>query len=334
MKKIKIIIQISICVLFVLLSLYFLLYKEDNNDNIPNKNTIVSYYNKPIIPKGFAKVETETASWKLDESGIPTGWNNGLVIQDGIGNQFVWVPIQEIDYTDTLSKWFYMEEFKEPESHIKNQIEKYGGFYIARYEAGVSDDMQKNIHNISSTTNNIQDIPVSKQGRLPWNYITLKNAKYNAQSMYKESNDINSDLITVYHWLYLAKWLIQSGYNLDNTKDFGNFVDSKFGFSGYYCIDYNKDYEYTSYEYTENKIKQTYNMILSTGASETTRTNNIYDLAGNLIEYTNTYNEYMGYYSVGGYFSELSNKWAFYPSNIGDKTPLEKLGFRIILYFK
>ena len=46
---------------------------------------------------------------------------------------------------------------------IKTQIEKYGGFYIARYEAGVSDDMQKNIHNISNTTNNIQDIPVKEQ---------------------------------------------------------------------------------------------------------------------------------------------------------------------------
>lgn len=329
MKKNKIV--LLICIALSFLSLYFVL---DNNGNFPNKNTIVSYYNSPIVPKCFVKIETETASWNLDENGIPIGWNNGLVIQDSIGNEFVWVPIQEIDYTDVLSKWFYIEEFKEPDTHVKAQIEKYGGFYIARYEAGVSDKMQKNVTNISSYTNDICDIPVSKKGIIPWNYITLRNAKYNAQNMYKNNNDITSDLITVYHWFYLIKWLIQSGYNLENGKHIGNFVDSKFKFSGYFCIDYNNDYEYTSYEYAENRIKQTYNMILSTGASEATNTNNIYDLAGNLIEYTDTYNEYMGYYSVGGYFSELSNKWTFYPSNIGDKTPLEKLGFRVVLYLK
>ena len=334
MNKIKIVISTSLCILIISLLLYFVLDKKTDKDVSLDANIVVSYYNNPIIPKGFKKIETDTASWTLNQDGTPFGWDSGLVIQDNIGNEFVWVPVQEINYEDKLPDWLYISELKEPNEILRKQIETYGGFYIARYEAGVSDTMQNNITNISSTTNNIQYVPVSKKGRLPWNYITLKNAKHNAQSMYKNSSDISSDLMTVYHWLYITKWFIQSGYNLDNTNKFGNFVDSTFEFTGYYCIDYNKDYEYTSYEFAENKMKQTYNMILSTGASETTKTNNIYDLLGNLIEYTDTYNEYMGYYSVGGYFSQLSSKWAFNPSNIGDKTPLEKLGFRVVLYLK
>lgn len=75
-------------------------------------------------------------------------------------------------------------------------------------------------------------------------------------------------------------------------------------------------------------------MILSTGASEYTKTNNIYDLAGNVLEFTDTYSKDRGYFSIGSYYGEVSDKWAFHPRHIGDKTPLEKLGFRVVLYLK
>ena len=60
-----------------------------------NKNeTLQEKYNykNPIIPEGFHTVETETASWEKQEDGAIKGWNNGLVIEDDKGNQFVWVP--------------------------------------------------------------------------------------------------------------------------------------------------------------------------------------------------------------------------------------------------
>ena len=339
MKK-NVIVIIIIFIVLMSIGIYvainkLAMVKETNNKEsdiiLSNKNE--SKYNNPIVPDGFNKLETDVASWDVDESGVPKGWNNGLVIQDNIGNEFVWVPVKSIDYTDILEKLGLLNysEINELDAKVKEQIKKYGGFYVARYEAGVPDSLQNNLTNISGITNDIEGIPVSKKDRLPWNYITLKNAKLNAQSMYNSSN-VKSDLITVTHSLYMTRWINESGYNIDESKKIGNFVDSTFNFIGYYSSEYDKENNYVSYSYSENKTKQTYNMILSTGASEFTKTNNIYDLAGNLLEFTDTYNEYMGYYSIGGYYGELSDRWSFCPRNIGDKTPLEKLGFRVVLY--
>lgn len=51
----------------------------------------------PTIPAGFKPVDTETSSWG-NEGKAPTteNVNNGLVIEDGSGNQFVWIPVETV----------------------------------------------------------------------------------------------------------------------------------------------------------------------------------------------------------------------------------------------
>ena len=46
----------------------------------------------PIIPAGFIPKNTKTSKW--DAEGGPQ-WDNGLVIVDASGNEFVWVPVTE-----------------------------------------------------------------------------------------------------------------------------------------------------------------------------------------------------------------------------------------------
>ena len=45
--------------------------------------------NNPTIPEGFKPIDTETSSWEDVEENV----NNGLVIQDKVGNEFVWIPV-------------------------------------------------------------------------------------------------------------------------------------------------------------------------------------------------------------------------------------------------
>ena len=51
--------------------------------------------NNPSIPAGYKPVDTETSKWENGTS-APTSENvnNGLVIQDKAGNQFVWIPVE------------------------------------------------------------------------------------------------------------------------------------------------------------------------------------------------------------------------------------------------
>lgn len=85
--------------LIIILSICLIFYLHQKNNNVDNfynqyKDTaVISLYNNPYIPDGFKKVETEKSSWQL-EDGIPKGWNDGLVIEDPNGNQFVWVPVK------------------------------------------------------------------------------------------------------------------------------------------------------------------------------------------------------------------------------------------------
>lgn len=329
MKKVILLIAFLV---FIVGGIFFSVYLINTYKN--KKDVINSTYDNPKIPEGFKCIETDIASWILDENGKPKGWNKGLVIEDDIGNQFVWIPVKTTEI-DKGAFWYNIVPNEEL-AEVENQIEKFGGFYIARYEAGISDDMQENIKIFSAQTNDIEGIPVSKKNRIPWNYITLKNALKNAQAMYKNNEYVKSDLISVRQWIYVLQWLKETGIDIGNSGKFANYTDTQFAFSGYYSLyDENNESNEAEYEYIENGKKDINAMIISTGSTEYTNTNNIYDLAGNVVEYTNTYSEDWGYYSVGGYYTQISGYQSFMDASpIGDKSPLKKFGYRVVLFLK
>ena len=148
-----IIIGVVFFIFILCASMYIILHKKVKIEE--KEIEVKSTYNNPIVPEGFKKVETQSASWEI-ENGIPKGWNNGLVIEDEIGNQFVWVPKVALTNENIIKNYQYSKQeqnknqLEEQLKKYNEQIEKYGGFYISRYEAGVSDEMQKNTTNISS----------------------------------------------------------------------------------------------------------------------------------------------------------------------------------------
>ena len=138
----------------------------------------INDYRNPVIPKGFKTVETELASWKLDENGNPIGWDKGLVIEDDIGNQFVWIPVKDTSNLERKDGFYekkeqnYVNSCKEADdnnsttesSELYKSIKKYKGFYIARYEAGIEDQLKRNVQDGTIK-------PISKQNVYVWNYI-------------------------------------------------------------------------------------------------------------------------------------------------------------------
>ena len=69
--------------------------KMTSNKTIDGKKTGTA--NNPIIPKDFYPVNTEKAKWAYDNTNNKvTDVDEGLVIMDEKGNQFVWVPVRDI----------------------------------------------------------------------------------------------------------------------------------------------------------------------------------------------------------------------------------------------
>ena len=341
-KKIYLGIIILLCIIAVIM-IYVLVKNVNRNENQNTEldNNIIhiekiSSYNNPIVPEGFKKIETSSASWEIKD-GIPIGWNDGLVIEDENGNQFVWVPIdiEHMEFEDRDLKYNYAYNKDDMDYTDKDdlQILKYEGFYISRYEAGIPKELSENVKEFSKETNNVQGIPVSKKNQIVWNYIDWNMAKNNATKMY-QNEFVESDLITTKQWFCTMKWLEKKGYDIVNSIDWGNYSNNNFKFTGYYSTDYGN-----TYTYGENVMKQTYNMILSTGASERNKSNNIYDLAGNVSEFVNVHkwiNSYYGeeesYRNWGGYYDNISHYSA--ASSMSISTANSRQGFRIVLYLK
>lgn len=271
----------------ILVTIIILNWNNFTNSNLESEiaiyNNVQNYsYNNPIVPEGFKKVETSTASWNL-ENNIPVGWNNGLVIEDEIGNQFVWVPVNlnGLPYPeyriDSDAPYLFNND------NLDNTIKKYGGFYIARYEAGVPESIQNISTNIGEETNNIEGTPVSKKQARVWNFISYENAEKNARKMYS-SEQVQSDLISLQQAVWVLKWLNEGGYDVySDSTSCGNYSNNIFTFTGEYSGDYGKNYQYG-----ENMSKTYRNIITSTGICETNVANNIYDLAGNVWDATRT----------------------------------------------
>lgn len=338
MKNKKILIIIGAIITVVVLIYFINNFIEKENKSQIEASKKLSTYNNPIIPEGFKKVETDSASWEL-ENGIPKGWNNGLVIEDEIGNQFVWVPVnvKEEEYVKLAKKEdkynhnrYYDKDNLNISIKDEKQILKYEGFYIARYEAGISEEINKNKQEFSIKTNNVEGKPISRKNKIPWNYISWSNAKKNSKLMYQENKNIESDLLTYKQLGSLYYWLNKSGYNSENNDKLGNFSNVNFRFTGWYSIDYGK-----TYQYGENKLKSQYNMILSTGATERNKSNNIYDLYGNIAEYIDVIETCINgesiksYRTIGGYYDSTSDYYEMSAYGINSKQ-----GFRVVLYNK
>ncbi len=322
-KVLLIVIMIICIIIYAVMQIKTALLDNKKQDELQNETSNeqvkiykVSTYNNPIIPDGFKKVETENASWELDDNGEIKGWNNGLVIEDEIGNQFVWVPISD-KYND--------EDYIISEDIEEIQLFKYGGFYVSRFEAGVPENLQSTLSGISSETNDIIGKPVSKKNIIPWNYISYQNANESAKLMYN-TEKVKSSLMSLKESTIIVNWLEKSGYDIHDSTNWGNCSNTAFKFSGLYSADTGNNYQYAN-----NMLKDD-NMILATGVTDRNMSNNIYDFAGNLREYTNTQYENTKYhFSVGGYYARNSIMGSASEQYAFSDEPIGTTGFRVCL---
>lgn len=290
-------------------------------------------YKNPIIPVGFYALNTDDATWNA-ETGELSDWNNGLVIKNTIdGNEFVWVPVDgtDVPYKRWCTSGISYTDSKDLSStnglDVADNVTDYGGFWVARYEAGLP-------KTIEFGTINATGKPLSKAGANPWVKSDWPKAKTNAESMY--SNEyVQSALINGTQWDTIMKWIQNSGKSVTNSRSWGNYRGNSNSFplrTGKFAYIYN---EYEGAWYSATKTSTSGNLI-KTGASHSTKAKNIYDLAGNVEEFTDEmYTRYSGWRITRG--GEYIN---YNPASFRGRETLSlgafgnNLGFRCQLYIK
>ena len=189
-------------------------------------------------------------------------------------------------------------------------VEKYGGFYVGRYETG----------NLST------DKVVIQKG---YSDFSLQNW----YAMYKKCIDLKGNNINIEtgmiwgnQWDRILMWLVESGNKtkeqLCNSISWGNYRDSEF--------------EYTNNDGKVNIKHEDSGARIPTGLTEYTKANNIYDLAGNIQEWTMESNWDNVRVGRGGFYNgnsttNNSNSRAGYDPSKGQNIIF---GCRAMLYIK
>ncbi len=274
--------------------------KEDTSKNRTLAGTTTGYsYKNPVIPEGFKAVDEGSATWTYtDETQTEvTGWNEGLVIQDTIGNEFVWVPVdgKNVEYKKWCTIGRSYSECSDDTNAIpvteNAQIDTYHGFYVARYEAGLTTET---LSQSASTNNNTNTTAVSKPGTKIWNYIDYNNANTVAQAMINNSatyGTTKSGLITGTQWDTIMKWYQNSNINVDTTQDWGTYRDFTYSGNGKYFkyTDSGADASWSEGVFTRtgNSTKPSYPYYYhASGLNDNGIKKNIADLGGNVWEWT------------------------------------------------
>ena len=311
------------------------------------------------LPDGFTQVEGTTLE-------------NGLTIQDSKGNQYVWVEVPKTsevyptaglnitefttdEYTaieadlhtytnDYRNGTSYKDEYysdattgltsaqyTELKQKMLKSVYKNGGFYVGKYETGIENSPKTSGSSSTAPT----EIPVIKQNAYPYNYVTCSQAQTLASKM--ESGNYTSSLMFGVQWDLVLKYLETKGTTQadlkNNSTNWGNYYNNLWNITNT-----NSKYAPNGSEWTNGaygKKTSGSNILLSTGASETFSKQGIYDIAGNIWEWTLEYTSDSSYpcaYRGGLYHNSGSNLPAVYRGNFSMTRYYAYFGFRVSLY--
>ena len=271
-------------------------------------NTKVTYSDGGVwVPEGF-KVADDSASTV----------QGGVVIEDKDGNQFVWVPVDTIsDYkrtwytgSDGITFGSYSETLKDDE---KTSVTTYKGFYIGRYEAG---DKESTVAKTLRSSNDVTKTVTIKANQAPYNYVTRTQAKSLAEGVKTQQG-------------YKAKTKLVSSYAWDTTIAFIQKVNSDYGSSSGEENYYNKTFSYTDITGASQTKSSNSPVLVPTG--QTTPVCNIYDMGGNVFEWTTEFCSDSPSAGRGGDYGYYTNYPAGYRVTLSDSAT-DNYGFRLTLF--
>ena len=194
--------------------------------------------------------------------------------EDGFADRYVDEYIE-----DSTPGWFAGKTaYDNAKKTMLASVYENGGFYVGRYEAGISEFR-------TSNENTPTEVPSSKQNMFPYTNITRAQAKQLAEKV--NAGGRTSSLMFGIQWDLMLVFIQNKGgvdvatLTTDSTN-IGNYYNNKWSISNNKAK-YNADGTWNNGSYTKETESE---VLLTTGASSSFAKMNIYDVAGNVFEWT------------------------------------------------
>lgn len=167
-------------------------------ESIEITNVRESSAENPYIPEGFEHIGGEP--------------NDGYVIQDSFGNQYVWVPVPTGMMTRSTMMSTDYSDANSFATALVNSVAKNYGFYMGRFEA-------------SSYESNGVMVGASIAEKIPWtalDYRTAEEAAAGSAAAFGYT-DAATALISSYAWDTTLAWIEETTPNFSSNTSYGNY---------------------------------------------------------------------------------------------------------------
>ena len=232
-------------------------------------------------------------------------------------------------FEDSSEGWFKnANEYNDAKYKMLKNVYENGGFWVGRYEAGSN--------KIGTKSSKEREVPITKANMYPYNYITRTQAKVLSEQV--ESGSSTSSLMYGLQWGLMLKYIenkkvVSKEILNKNSTSIGNYKNNswKVDNKGVKCL---KD---GASHFEEGPFSKNVGeaWLLTTGASNDFALMNIYDIAGNMWEWTLEYSGMKNKSGVqvgGSWYDSGEEFYANFKNPIDLSNLYNNISFRVTIY--
>ena len=257
---------------------------KDTTVDWTNPDSVKTKYNQFVwIPVKVTSSDTETSIAAFRRSNWTANTATGGERTTGLDAKFT----EPYSY-DTTNNYDQTNGIADQITELTKSIYKYGGFYIGRYEAGSTTER---------ASSSLQTEPfVVQQDKYPYIYVkwgtsmsdVSEGAVYLCSNLYTPKNTnygATSMLCTGACWDSMLDFIKDSSHSVTDSTTWGNYRNSE-TYKVYRGSLYSNSAWSKANTTAGTDVTQYSGILLTTGATERNCSKNIYDVAGNVSEWT------------------------------------------------